>query len=65
MTPQQIRDAFLKTFNSEDGKIVLAHLADFAYAENFPFCDDARKAAYLVGRRSLYYLIIKTIQGEK
>ena len=45
----KIRTAFGLVFASEQGKIVLQHLAEFAHADEAEFCNDPRKSDYLLG----------------
>ena len=62
---QKIRDSMLKVFHSDDGVIVLRHLAEFAHADSADFCNDPRKDAYLQGRRSVVLEIRNIIKGER
>lgn len=64
-TAEQIRMAVLRTFHSDDGRITLQYLAEFAKADDADFCLDARKSEYLQGRRSVVLEIRKIINGEK
>ena len=63
-TKQKIRESMLKVFSSDDGVIVLRHLASFAHADDADYCQDPRKDAYLQGRRSVV-LEIRNIMKEK
>ena len=51
------RTAFCLVFASEQGKIVLQHLAEFAHADEAEFCNDPRKSDYLLGQRSVVQYI--------
>lgn len=65
MEDSETRNAFLLTFQNDNGRIVLRKLADFAHADDAEFCTDPRKDAYLQGRRSVILEIRKILKGTK
>lgn len=58
----QLRLAFHLVFDNANGRAVLAELADFTRAEEAEYCADARKEAYMQGRRSVLLHIQKLLK---
>jgi len=61
---EKVRNCMKRIFSTDEGAVVLAHLAEFAYADSADYCGDPRKDAYLQGRRSVV-LEIRKIMKEK
>ena len=57
--------AFGLVFASDNGRIVLEYLAEFAHADDADFCNDPRKSEYIQGRRSVVLEIRKIIKEKK
>ncbi|MBQ6352031.1 MAG: hypothetical protein IJJ28_02035 [Lentisphaeria bacterium] len=62
---RSVRESMLKVFSSDDGVIVLRHLAEFAHADDADFCNDPLKDAYLQGRRSVVLEIRNIMKGDQ
>ena len=60
----KVRNCMKRIFSTDEGAVVLAWLAEFAYADSADYCADPRKDAYLQGRRSVV-LAIRNIMKEK
>ena len=50
---EKLRNACLKIFSSDDGKILMNFLIHFTRADEAEYCVDPRKDAYLQGRKSV------------
>ena len=61
---EKIRNCVKRIFSTDEGAVVLTHLAEFAHADEASYCNDPRKDAYLQGRRSVV-LEIRNIMKEK
>ena len=61
---EKVRNCVKRIFATDEGAVVLAHLAAFAHADDADYCNDPRKDAYLQGRRSVV-LEIRKIMKEK
>lgn len=61
---EKIRGCFQRVFlGSDEGKIVLKKLEEFARVREAGYCEDARKESYLTGRRSVITEIWKWLKG--
>lgn len=64
MISDRLRNACMRIFHSEDGRLLMDYLVKYARADEADFCDDARKAAYLLGQKSVIFEI-RNIMKEK
>ena len=64
LNEEKVRNCVKRIFSTDEGAVVLAYLAKFAYADSADYCSDPRKDAYLQGRRSVV-LAIRNIMKEK
>lgn len=64
-TTDEIRGAFQRCFDSDDGQIVLETLKEFAAMEDNQFITDARRADFYAGRRSVITEIQNNMKEKK
>ena len=58
----KLRLAFHLVFDTDNGRAVLAELVNFTRADEAEYCADARKDAYMQGRRSVMLHIQKLLK---
>ena len=58
----KLRLAYHLTFDNDHGRDVLEELAEYTRADEAEFCADARKDAYMQGRRSALLHIRKLLK---
>jgi len=58
----RLRLDFHLTFDSDNGRAVLDELTEFSHADDAEYCADARKDAYMQGRRSVLLHIRKLLK---
>ena len=65
MTEKELKGAYMRVFDSEDGKAVLEDLKVLASFDSYGISDDDRKLCYLQGRRSIVGHILNAINRRK
>ena len=61
----EIRGAYRRVFESEDGKIILAHLAKYTGVTQNKFHPDHRIAAFHEGMRAVWIQIVKLLASDE
>lgn len=64
-TPQEVRDAYRRTFDGPDGKMVLRHLLRMGGVLSRGFTGDPVALAYAEGRRTLALQVVHTAIGAE
>lgn len=65
MMSEKVRCAMQRAFSTDDGRVALAYLAEFARADDADYCEDPRKSEYIQGRRSVVLEIRKVFNNPE
>lgn len=65
MTEKELKGAYMRVFDSEDGKAVLEDLRSMASFDSYGISDGDRRLCYVQGKRSIVGHILNAINRRK